>query len=134
MDGDCAFLLHEPAACQLLRGHKGGRHSSIPQRAWPGWQVGVARSLITSPPMDRKRSMNQVKSVQESGPIHHPQCQPAFLELCPEIESFQVGCQILCMLAAGNTACSPRAQGNERLHGSIHKEQGLLQLMEPTHS
>ena len=105
-----------------------------PQRAWPGWQGSVARSLIMSPTMDRKRSMNQVKPVQESGPIHHPQCQPAFLELCPEIESFQVGCQILRMLAAGSTACSPHAQGNERLHVSIHKEQGLLQLTAPTHS
>lgn len=49
--------------------------------------------------MDRKRSMNWVKPVEESGPIHHPWCQLTFLELCPEIESFQVGCQILCMLA-----------------------------------
>ena len=100
-----------------------------PQRAWPGRQTGVARYLIMSPTMDRKRSMNQVNPVQESGPIHHPRCQPAFLELCPEI-----GCQILCMPAAGRTPCSPHAQGNEWLHCSIHTEQGPLQLMVPTHA
>ena len=68
-----------------------------PQRAWPGRRTGVARYLIMSPTMDRKRSMNKVNPVQESGPIHHPWCQLAFLELCPEI-----GCQIYaCWLQGG---------------------------------
>lgn len=75
--------------------------------------------------------MYRVKPVQKSGLIHHPQCQLVFLELGPEIESFQVGCQILRLLAAGSTACSPHTQGNEWQHGSIHMEQGLIRLMAP---
>ena len=75
-----------------------------PQRAWPGRRTGVARYLIMSPTMDRKRSMNKVNPVQESGPIHHAWCQLAFLELCPEI-----GCQIYaCWLQGGLPAPCPR--------------------------
>lgn len=90
-------------SCMSFRGNQ--------ERVLPGGQAGVARSLIM-PNHGQERSMDWVKLVQEFGPIHHPQCQLTILEWHPQIESFQVGCQIPCILAAGSTSCSPHVWNN----------------------
>lgn len=67
----------------------------------------------------RKVNELRIKPIQLSGPIHHPWCQPTFLELCPEMGSSQVGCQIPRMEAAGCFLLSP-CRGDGWLRRAVH--------------